>query len=130
MTGAAPPWPSASSLPDGGGAIVRRRRGFGLSVLFAALAASVAGCAIPPGSHVDSMDSRAILAEFPDVARNCGLPEASLLRFTDEGRRFRLMLPASIYEGREAEPTAGRIGCITHWAGERGLSLIVQGSRR
>jgi hypothetical protein len=98
--------------------------------LIVAIAATIAACAAPPGSRVDSMDSPAILAEFPDVARNCELPEASLVRFTDEGRRFRLMLPASVYERRETAPTAGRIGCITHWAEGRGLSLMVQGSRR
>lgn len=107
----------------------RGRIGLAAIRLFGALL-PVSACATPPGAYVDSMDSRAILGEFPEAARNCGLPEASLLRFTDEGRRFRLMLPATVYAQRTASPTAERIGCILHWADERGLRLMVQGSRR
>lgn len=94
------------------------------------LAAPIAGCGLPPGAYVGSRDSRPILAEFPLVARNCELPEATLLRFTDEGRRFRLMLPAAIYAGRDTAPIQGRIGCILHWAQERGVRLLVHGERR
>ena len=84
----------------------------------------------PPGSYSQSAEARQALQEFPEVARNCELPEAFLQQFTDEGRRMRLLLPAEIYSRRDKPPVQGRIACVLHWASERELKLLVLGMRR
>ncbi len=89
---------------------------------------SLVGCAsVPPGGYTQAPVARTALEEFPQVARNCGLPEALLSQFTDEGRSLRLLLPAALYARRDEAPVAGRIACIIHWGNERGLRLVVMG---
>jgi hypothetical protein len=89
------------------------------------------GCStVPPGGYSQSAEARSALQEFPEVARNCELPEAFLQQFTDEGRKMRLLLPAAIWARRDEPAMQGRIACIHHWADERGLQLLVMGTNR
>ena len=85
---------------------------------------------MPPGGYTQSLEARQALEEFPEVARNCELPEAFLTQLTDEGRKMRLLLPAETYARRDEPVMQGRIGCVVHWANERGLQLIVLGTDR
>jgi hypothetical protein len=101
-------------------------------VLLAALALS--SCAL--GDVGDAaMDTRAAVGggdspvpedEFPEVRTNCQLPGAALSR---QSRAWRLSLPSEIYAARGSQPTAGRIACVTDWARERGLTLVIEQAR-
>ena len=85
---------------------------------------------VPSGGYTQSPVARRALEDFPEVARNCELPEAYLQQFADEGRKTRLLLPAETYARREEQVMQSRIGCILHWASERGLKPIVLGAQR
>jgi hypothetical protein len=101
-----------------------------VAILLAALGLS--GCALNDMDDAVS-DTRSAVGqnverppanlEFPEIARNCQLPTATL---TWTGSAWRLALPAETWAARDRSPEAGRIACIHHWARERGLTLITE----
>jgi hypothetical protein len=68
----------------------------------------------------------AMAEEFREVARNCELPAAKLIR---DGDRFQLGLPPEIYAVRDRDPVNGRVQCITHWGLEVGQDLEIVEAR-
>jgi hypothetical protein len=107
----------------------RLSRGVPLAVLI------LTGCAINAlGDAVDDTktgagyrgEQRSVEEDFPEVARNCQIPAATV-SWTRSA--YRLILPADLYAARDRPPAAGRISCITDWAHGRGLTLTVEARR-
>ena len=112
-----------------------------------AAAAALAGCATPQQRSEASMQSaldtmnaaaddvmaqaEAVVAEtfaeeFAEVARNCGLTGARLIR---DGERYSLALPPTIYTARDRAPADGRIACVRHWGLEIGHDFEIVEAR-
>ena len=83
-----------------------------------------------PDIAIQAPAARAAADEFPQVARNCELPQAELVQFSGSSLRGTLLLPPELYARRGEQPVAGRIACIDHWALGRALRLFVAEARR
>jgi hypothetical protein len=68
----------------------------------------------------------AFAEEFAEVARNCELTGAALVR---DGGRYRLALPPTIYAARDRAPADGRIACVRHWGLEIGHDFEIVEAR-
>ena len=75
---------------------------------------------------MNAAEAEMIAREFPDVARNCELPEATVSR---NGGRHVLTLPSTVFAQMSDARTRGRVACIEPWARERRLALDIAEAR-
>ena len=75
---------------------------------------------------MNAAEAEMIAREFPDVARNSELPEATVSR---NGGRHVLTLPSTVFAQMSDARTRGRVACIEHWARERRLALDIAEAR-
>jgi len=87
-------------------------------ILLLAAAASLAACATPQRRDVYG-------GEFPEVARNCGYPQARLVPYGLDERDYYLDFSA---QPRDPAADAGRVACLLHWGRERGLRIGFRGA--